>query len=249
MAYLATRPLKHALHLKMLRHFPDRVRLRRVSGADGEGILLWFAKDTLHYDRECYPDCHGVLMPVADEPSLIPALLEGLPTERRVFKLVEDRDVRLVARTYGVGPVARFENFTQPSLPVRPPLSRIEASKTPSDWHLAAFARNAYSPIEIDRFLLAGGQIFTATANGAPVATAIVFPLFGDIFEIGGVYTEITHRHQGCARDVVSSALRWVDERGKTARFVVNRSNSGSLALARALQMEHVVTVTHCATP
>jgi hypothetical protein len=245
-AYLATQPLKYALHLKMLRHFSDGVRLRRVSSTHGEGVLLRFSIGALHYDRESYPDCDGVLMPVADDPSLLPTLLEGLPTERHVFKLTEDRDVQCLVANYAIRPIATFENFTHPAQPARPQQARVEVSTTPSDWHLAAFAENAYSAAEIDHFLHARGQIFTSTANGAPVATAIVFPLFGDIFEIGGVYTEMRHRHRGYARDVVSGALRWIHESEKVARLVVKRSNGGSLALARALQMAHVVTVTHC---
>ena len=97
----------------------------------------------------------------------------------------------------------------------------------------------------MERYFRDGARWFGAEAEGQLASACFAFQNYGDVWEIGGVYTEPRHRRKGLARRVVGSALAYLLSRRLTPRYQVKWDNLASIQLARGAGLKEFLTVNH----
>ena len=107
------------------------------------------------------------------------------------------------------------------------------------------FEANGYGGAEIREYLHRGGVWFGARRGGTLAAVCIAFPNYGDVWEIGGVYTATGQRRRGLARAVVCAAIGDLVRSGRRPRYQFRHDNEPSRVLAESVGLIPTLTVAH----
>lgn len=92
---------------------------------------------------------------------------------------------------------------------------------------------------------LASGLVLSVTADGMVVACCFVQAIGGQIWEIGGLFTQPSYRRRGLASALVETALHVLAQRDVLARYQVHEQNLASRQLAEAIGLRQFVIVEH----
>src|SRR5262249_28309755 len=157
-------------HLKMLMHHGHRVETTYMVEGTAEGVLLLFPTTVLSYDAHHYGRYDLVAMPVADSPQLLGTLLEYVPSEGVVFKVVQDTAVALLAARFVGARVRTFLNFTSADAAACGPDPDVVVSTQLHDGLVEAFGHNGYTPAELAQVFADGGQALAIMAGGQLVS-------------------------------------------------------------------------------
>ena len=110
---------------------------------------------------------------------------------------------------------------------------------------IRVFGQNGYEPAEVSRHFADGARWFGIRDRGQIVSACFVFRNFETVWEIGGVFTEPSHRRMGHARKVVTSALNHVLANGFIPRYQVRSGNMESIRLAETIGLKEFLRMDH----
>lgn len=244
--YLRRDQLRTVSLLKYLQAFPGDTRLLHAEGAEGEAVLLLLRVAASDYDRHAYPDAHHVCFIASDHPDLTLRLVEQLPEDGViVFKLATPADERAVGERFRLRRRTAFHSFRMADASGWTDVpGLVRAVPSEAGWRLfeeRGYTRNWLMP------LLVSGRAFVVEApqQEAALSTCFAFENSPGLWEIGGLSTHPAARRRGLARQVVQAAFREVERCGLVARYVVEETNTASLALARSLGLCEVQCLTH----
>jgi RimJ/RimL family protein N-acetyltransferase len=240
LAYLERDRLRNIVPLKMLHAHSDACEVHVA--ASGNGVLIELNPNAFSYDRQHYPDADGIILISSDDALTTRALLQkNHVTGRLVFKLQNKTDALEVRRCFDIRRVTAFESFTDASAFSPDPNVRITLEPTPT--MLDSYAQRDYSRQWLEPLLVAGKAFCCEIGDAESVCLA--FENFANVWEVGGVFTPETLRGRGLAARVVKACIAELQTRGLHARYQVEESNAASIAVAKRIGLEHVLTVTH----
>jgi RimJ/RimL family protein N-acetyltransferase len=243
-AYLERNPLHNIVGLKMLHAHGAKTQTVLASSELGSAALILLPTHAFSYDLEHYPHADGVVLISSDAPELTRALLPHVPAGKSmVFKLASHADALEVARVFAVQRVTSFLSFTDTRPFTADP--EVQISQHASAQMLEGYAMRGYTQDWLEP-LLHSDHAFCCTLKNDPLwSVCLAFENFGRVWEIGGVYTPPAARGQGLAKRVVHSAVAELQKRNLQARYQVEEDNLASIAVAKGLQLELFLTITH----
>jgi GNAT superfamily N-acetyltransferase len=238
--------LRHIVTLKMLELHGEEMELRFAEDGGGWAVLSLLPVQASDFDRRTYAGSRFVVLVDGTSGASKLELLEGLPAEGLVIKTYDDlvRDfarARLRART-----VQSYVSFT-PAAGSRPgaaPAGVVESGVlVPGIARM--LANNGYTPEDLAGKFAAGARWFAAQEGGMNVSAGFVFPNFGAVWEIGGLFTEPAWRRQGHARRIVAAALCHLAAHGRVPRYQARSDNIGSIRLAQDAGLREFLRMDH----
>lgn len=270
-AQLRRDPLRHITPLKMYALYSESMRVLPVPTAhddDHAGALVLVAPTAVsQYDSLNYGDVEWVVMPalplhadaalVAACAATILNATQGLPF---VLKTIDAALVAALTANAGRSPPPQYRRalctFGAPGRPGTPGAPSAGVLKTA---HVTDPARallrlhGVYSDAELDNLFADGsarchvrGDPAQPGAGGA-IGVLLTFPNTPEIHEIGSLHVRADARRAGHARALLGSALADLHARQLKIRYVVDATNTASIALAEAaglqlqLRLEHWV--------
>lgn len=243
-ACLQTDPFKYIVHLKMLEAYPRDISWRVETVDNHTGVVLLLPVSTSPYDSRTYPTADWIVLLAAPTAAVAEKLVQGLPRQNNlVFKLVDELSKGVVLDAFPAQRTRAFVSFTARGKvdAAGPP---VEISKVLDQRLIPSFQANGYTLGELNNFFQQGAMSFSIIAT-EPLSTCFTFGNYGQIWEIGGVYTVPSHRRQGLAGKVVTAAVNTLLDQGKIPRYQVDESNRSSMNLADKLGLERFVTTEH----
>ncbi len=96
--------------------------------------------------------------------------------------------------------------------------------------------------------MLNDGRAFCAELYGKSQkfeSVCFAFENYGQLWEIGGVYTPPASRGQGLASRTVCATIAELQNRGKRSRYQVHDQNIASIKVAEHAELELFLTITH----
>ncbi len=238
----------HVVTLKMLTLYRDACSVTVYRGVDGWAIRTELVVVQSPWDRRNYPDAAKVVMIDGTDATIMRRAVDDVPRTSVVFK-IRDRDLM---RFLDAAPQCRwiqsFVSYTTPdTFRTVPSTLSGEVERHREYRHEAAphFAANYYSEAEIREHLLRGAVWFGARRDGTLAAVCIAFPNYGDVWEIGGVYTATEYRRRGLARTLVLNAVHDLVRDGKRPRYQFRHDNAPSRTLAESVGLVPAFTVAH----
>lgn len=244
--YLNRDRLRTISLLKYLHAFPDDMRLLHVGGRQGEAVMLLLPTAVSDYDSHTYPTACHVCFIVSDHPDLTLRLMAHLPTQGGfVFKLSTPADETVLAQRFRLRRTTAFHSFQAAEAPSwTQAISLVRTHPSEAGW--ALFEERGYTRQWLMP-LLDVGQAFVVEApdEGSCQSVCFAFENSPGLWEIGGLATHPLARRQGLARQIVQAAFYEVERRGFVARYVVEETNTASLALARSIGLRAFQCLTH----
>lgn len=244
-SYLKTDPFKHVMHLKMIDSYAEHIRCKYEQDGAQAAILLLFPVYVSPYDARTYPQAQFIVMPAGSSQATLRRILRDLPRGGNlVFKFVDAATRDAVLQDYPMERVRAFFSYTSHD-PFFQPQPAVTLSGELDEALLPFYHENGYTRDELEGYFRQGALSFTVYEQGRPLSTCLAFRNWGEIWEIGGVYTPMAQRRKGYARLVVETALHALLTRGRIPRYQVLESNTASIKLAESLGLQRFVTVEH----
>jgi GNAT superfamily N-acetyltransferase len=244
-------PFSSLVALKALALYPDACRTTTLFDGRRWACLTELDIGASVWDRKAYPSRKTVVLLDGNDEELLRAAFDRARQDAAVFKVHDPVTRTLAAALPGSDHTCAYRSYTT-SAGYRAPESlehRVSTGTEPADELLACFADGGYSAGEIGEHLRRGAAWFALAVDGRPASVCFVFPNFGRIWEVAGVYTVPGHRRKGYARAVVSAAVNVLCEKGRAPRYQLREGNVGSQAVAESLGLHLALTVDHYATP
>jgi len=239
-------PLRHIVTLKMLHMHGDTIRTIPLEDESGWALLSMFPVHVSEFDRQTYPGMQQVILIDGTSERNKLKLLRGLPAQSVVVKTYDDAIKKYLVRQLDAEPALSFLSFTgSPGGTSGTPMPGLIESTSLNDEAVRLFGYNGYEPAKLDRYFADGARWFGVRAGGRIVSVCFVFRNFETVWEIGGVFTELTHRRQGLARGVVSAALNHLLTVGLTPRYQVRSDNVESIRLAETAGLKEFLRMSH----
>lgn len=242
--YLKNDPLKYIVHLKMLAAYPEHIVWHVETVAGVPGVVIRFPTSVSAFDVKTYPASKWIVLIAAPNAQVAERLLKSLPgQETLVFKLVDDLSKAAVRQAFpAVERMTAYVSYTAQG--IYSPDEAVLISEQLDDRLVPCYQTNGYTLQELAWFFDNGAITFSLYAD-EPLSTCFAFKNYGEIWEIGGVFTSPAHRRRGFGRRVVATAVSTLLERGKTPRYQVVETNRASLKLAESLGLEQFVITEH----
>lgn len=237
--------MRHVVLLKQLQAFPKHVSVHRVSGAEGDAILVALDTSVSAYDRLAYPKAAVAAFISSDHPNLTAKLLPRLPRDTGiVFKLSHEADVAALASRFAVERRTAFISFTAGGVSTR--ASDVRITTAPGDPAFDLFETQGHERVWLEP-LLKSGDAFACVLerDGALLSACFAFAIHHSIWEVGGVVTVPAHRGGGLGSRSVRTAVAELASRGLTTRYQVEENNEASIRLARSVGLRPFLTITH----
>jgi GNAT superfamily N-acetyltransferase len=249
LAYLQRNPLKHITMLKLLHTYGEAISCAYCEREDAAGALISFPPAVFPYDAQTYPQAERIVLLSTGGPPAAEALLDTLPQGTAlVFKLVDPADKAVVARRFALRRTLGFASYTSAAGQAWPTVEGVLASEELDPQLAELFVAQGHDRAELAAWFARGSLTFAIYEDGHPLAACYIFPNFGAIWEIAGVYTAPEARRRGYGARVVSAALHALAARGLTPRYQVYEENQPSIALAESIGLRHFVTIEHFVT-
>jgi len=241
---LKLEPFKYIVHLKMIEAYREHITWHVERVGYQTGVVLLLPTKVSPFDAKTYPTSDWVVLLAASDPAVADRLVQHLPRQSTlVFKLVDDLSKTAVVKVFSVKRMTAFISYTTHKSKFSPD-PEVVVSTELDERLLPCYQANGYTLPELTYFFRQGALSFSLYA-GDPLATCLVFKNYGQIWEIGGVYTDPACRRQGLAKRVVSTAINTLLNQGKIPRYQVVETNEASLRLAENLGLERFVTTEH----
>ena len=247
---LEREPLRYLVTLKMINSHADSMTFFLYRGASERAVAEWAVLSLLpteasDWDRKAYPDTSFVVFIDAASLAACRPILGMLPPGPIVVK-TGDRELQWYLEDgMHASKVSSYISFTAPAPPQEIPVQEVSprCDHDPRAWSF--FAANGYEATELERHIRNGARWFGAEAEGQLASACFAFQNYGNVWEIGGVYTEPRYRRKGLARKVVGSALTYLLSLRRTPRYQVKWDNLASIQLAREAALKEFLTVNH----
>jgi RimJ/RimL family protein N-acetyltransferase len=245
--YLERDVMHNIVALKMLKAH-DGVRSFYQSNNFGEAAMVLLEPRVFAYDREHYPNANRICIISSDHPTLTSTLLEKLDSAQKVvFKLNSETDTLEVQKRFEVKRLTSFLSFTD----TKPYSSddTVQISTKPSQEFFDWIATEGHTRDWLEPMLDDEQAFCCEFFDGSQKLESVCFAFenYGQLWEIGGVYTPPDSRGRGLASRTVCAALAELQERGKRSRYQVHEQNSASIRVAIRAQLELFLTITHWA--
>jgi GNAT superfamily N-acetyltransferase len=247
--FLSRAPLRNIVLLKMLHAYPEAIRCYFAAEGSEAGVLLLLPTQASSFDRQAYPATEYVVLLTATGPEVGQRLLPHLPVGcNLVFKFMDRADRAVVETRFSLRRVTAFLSYTSRPASRFSPWPEVDISDRPEAACLALFETQGYEPEVVRRACAGGhGEAVALRRNGDPLSVCFTFCNFGEVWEIGGVYTRPDERRRGHARKVVETALHTLLQQRRIPRYQVHEENRASISLAEALGLELFVSMEHYA--
>ncbi|MEQ1597492.1 MAG: GNAT family N-acetyltransferase [Casimicrobium sp.] len=263
--FLLRNEFRHITPLKAVRMLGSRLGSVYLRVMDETAYLLWSMRDASHYDSAKYPTAHVVFYPALNEPStaaMLDACAEAILDEARgrVF-VVKTIEPRLVNALRAAAPSARVSyeralcTFSvtgdaaihSSALAVTDAAHHIRTTATITDEARPLLdAHNNYSAGELGTMFADGnGRCFVSYHLDRAVAVALSFANSPSLYEIGSLYVAPDARRGGHATTLVHAALADLNSRGLAVRYVVDATNTPSIALAERCGLREAMRLEH----
>jgi RimJ/RimL family protein N-acetyltransferase len=243
--YLERDVLHNIVALKML-NTHDGVRCFHQANENGEAVMILLEPGAFAYDREHYPNADSICIIASDHPNLTNTLLENLDHKQKVvFKLSSDADALEVQKRFDVQRITSFLSFTDNTSYSSDP--NVHTSTKPSEMMLEWIATQGHTRDWL-KPMLAKNRAFCCELYDASQeleSVCFAFENYGDVWEIGGVYTPKESRGKGLATRTACTAIAELQKRKKRSRYQVQEQNSASIRVARQAKLELFLTITH----
>ena len=245
--FLENDPLRNIVLLKTLCYFPQAARCHYREGPGGVGVLVLLPGNASHFDRQNYPGTDHVVLMTATDPAVLPELLQHVPTPATLlFKLMDPGHTSVVEGFFSLARATAFVSYTAPANTPFAAAEGVAVSGRPSGACLDLYAALGHSREELRTYFAQGQALsFTVYEHDMPLASCFTFPNYGNIYEIGGVFTQPGQRRRGLARKVVETALHHLGHAGFSARYQARDDNRASIRLAESIGLRYVVTYEH----
>lgn len=246
-AFLNQNPLKNIVLLKMLQAYGSVSQCHYVEQATTAGVLLLLPTQAFAFDRYTYPSTEYVVLLSTTGAAATEQLLPFIPTTcNLVFKLIDQHDQQVLDQTFKLSRVTAYLSYTAPANGEFPIADDVHVSTSLDAACLAIYVAQGHAAADVQQFFATQQAIaFTCYADATPLATCFAYRNFGDIWEIGGLYTAEPARRLGYAKRIVQTALHVLQGQQRTPRYQVHEQNSPSIALAEALGLYRFLTVEH----
>ena len=249
--YLSNDPFSNLMTLKMLTMYPEWCRCFFYGSSDGWALRTELPAEHSHWDRQVYPDFQTIVMIDGNTKAPMLQALQEAPLDNVVFKL---HDPYTVAQMHARSSISHRVSFiSYSSSPTAEPT--VSETDIPAEAHAdyseeaaPLFAQNLYTQAEVEEHISRGARWFGVRHETELAAVCIAFPIYSNIWEIGGVFTLPSYRRCGFARTVVVEALRFLRGKDLRPRYQFKQGNVESQALAQSVGLEHVLTVSHYTT-
>jgi ribosomal protein S18 acetylase RimI-like enzyme len=233
-AYLQRDAMLHAAHLKMLSAHPEAAQGEPIHDAQGilRGASVSLPVAASAFDRESYPQCGLISMPVCDDPQLLLQAIGGQPQARTVWKMFPEL-AAVLSSPLRLRRVTAYVSLTGAVTAPEDPQVR-SSTQPPLAWQqLMPF---------VSAQTLTTGVHFAGGDDVGHAAACVVraWPIHGDIWEVGGLFTAPQSRGRGWATRVVRTAVSYLGERGLRARYVAREDHAESLAVARRVGLHEI---------
>jgi len=238
--------LKNIVLLKMLHAYPGAIRCY-YTDSPAVGVLLLLPTPASDFDRQAYPASQFVVFLSTTDPAATQALLPHIPTDcNLVFKLMDACDQAAVERRFPLKRITSYLSYTSPARSNFPRSPHISVADTVDPRCLDLYAEQGHSPEAVQTYFTSGQALSFALYQGnIPISVCFAYRNFGEVWEIGGVYTVESKRRQGYARQVAETALHVLLRHYRIPRYQVHESNRASIHLAENLGLHRFVTTEH----
>lgn len=269
-AQLRGDPLRHITPLKMYALYGSTMQVLPVSaarsGSEADALLLVSPRVVSQYDEANYGDVEWVMMPALPAHAgrdLVVACVDAiLATSSGSSFVVKTIDTALIDALRERLAERRAPQYRRALCTfgwphgANAPADRFDASVLASDvLHPDALpllrAHGVYSTTELETLFADGSARchvkYARDATGANAAAGVLltFPNTPTIHEIGSLHVRAHARRAGHARALLAAALSDLRTRGLTARYVVDASNTPSIALAEAVGLREQFRLAH----
>jgi RimJ/RimL family protein N-acetyltransferase len=244
---LARDPLPNIVLLKQLMAFREQVRVHRISGTQGLGVLVELETAFSPWDLQTYPTSAVTAFISSDHPDLTAALITHVPRDVGiVFKLSRQADLGPVEAQFSLSRRTAFVSFT--STATIKPAADASITLAPTDAAYRLFETQGHTREWLEQ-LLHTGKAFASVLerDGDLLSACLAFEIYGRIWEIGGVVTPPVHRRKQYGTAVVRSALAELSKRGLMPRYQVEEHNKASIGLAQSVGLTPFLTIEHYA--
>ncbi|MFW5762533.1 MAG: GNAT family N-acetyltransferase [Cyclobacteriaceae bacterium] len=250
--YLSDDPFSNLMTLKMLTMYPEWCRcLFYGRFDDGWALRTELPTEHSHWDRQVYPDYQTIVMIDGNTKAGVLQAIEEASLDSAVFKLHDPHTVAQMDARSGISHRVSFISYS--SAPTAEPT--VVENDIPAEAHAdyseeaaSLFAQNLYTQAEVEEHISRGARWFGVRHETELAAICIAFPIYSNIWEIGGVFTLPSYRRRGYAQTVVLEALRFLRGKDLRPRYQFKQGNVESQALAQSVGLEHVLTVSHYTT-
>jgi GNAT superfamily N-acetyltransferase len=216
------------------------------SNYTGEAAMILLEPTAFAYDQQHYPNADCICIISSDNPTVTALLLEELdPKQKVVFKLNSQTDALEVQKRFDVKRVTSFLSFTDTKL--YPSDDAVQISTEPSPEFFDWIASEGHTRDWLEPMLVDGRAFCCELFSKAHKLESVCFAFenYGQLWEVGGVYTPPATRGRGLATRTVCAAIAELQKRGKRSRYQVHQKNSASIRVANRAQLELFLTITH----
>jgi len=247
LTFLRRDTLKNIVLLKMLHAYPSAIRCYYTESPAAAGVLLLLPTQASAFDSQAYPASQFVVFLSTTAPAAVLALLHYFPTDcNLVFKLMDAHDQAAVERQFPLKRITSYISYTSPAGSDFPRSPHISVADTIDPRCLDLYAEQGHSPEAIQATFTSDQALsFALYQDHILISVCFAYYNFGEVWEIGGVYTMESKRRQGYARQMVETVLHVLLRHNRIPRYQVHESNRPSIHLAENLGLRRFVTMEH----
>lgn len=227
----------------MLQTFRSDINTFYVEG----GALLLLPTKAYWYDAKTYPESEFVVFLNTDNPDVTRQLIQHIPKGvNLIFKLIKAHDQIVLVEYYSLTRIIGFESYTASKASTAQAWPDVVITDQLDHRLVPLFAENGYGPETLERYLNKNqGLTFSIFQAENPVATCLAFLNYGQVWEIGGLYTIPDARRQGLGKRIVETGVKTLLDHNYVLRYQMHEENIPSMRLAEAIGLDHFLTVTH----
>jgi RimJ/RimL family protein N-acetyltransferase len=247
LAYLSQNTLKHIVHLKMLSAYSQDIESHYFTDGSATGVLFLLPTIVTTYDALTYPETQYVVLIAADAPSITGQMLDYIPTTcNLIFKFIDPQDRAVIEDRYPLKRVTSFLSYTGSGQARFCHSKQVLISEQVDEKLLPIYRQSGYKAEAIKGYVKSGRAIsFALYENKKPVSVCLAYQNYGQIWEIGMLYTVNQARRKGYARQIVETALSTLLANGYIPRYQMDEANLASKELAERVGLHKFLTTEH----
>lgn len=244
--YLEQDPLTNVTLLKMIEAYQGQIKSFLVETKAHWGVLLLLPIEAYPYDQQAYPDADYVAFIANSSDEMFAELLRHIPVQAKlVFKLQQARYAQQVEEFYTLERVRSFTSYSAPHEAAFGYADDVVMHDVLEAKLAPLWLKNGYEQAAIEQYFQRGAFSFSIFQGEQPVCTCLAFHNYGEIWEVGTLYTLEEWRGHGFAKKVVNAALHAITTRKFTPRYHVLESNTASIHVAEAVGLRPVMQLNH----
>lgn len=245
--FLEQDAFKNIVLLKMLHAYGDQIERHFVQTREGSGVLLLLPTRVSHYDAKTYPQTEVVVLFSTNNLEATQSLFNYIPRDcNLIFKLMDAEVKSRLATLFPWRRATAFLSYTNRMESNFVPDPEVQITNSVDEDSLAMYETQGH-PRETVRKQFADGEAlhFALYQQEHPVSLCFTYRNYGNVWEIGGVWSDPVFRRKGFARRVVATALHTLTQTQRIPRYQVHEANQASIQLAESLGLIRFVEIEH----